>query len=137
MLTATPTPQLSEKEQLTPKIPPGGRGYPGHAIHSKRNQLGKESDPDFRLGSRRMKRLRMHLGRPQRLAALLLLLFLGQCLWVIGHQELTTADYRFAQCGREMWEHYEPRGPVEVQFDKNVIRVVFKKEVEVLRFLSL
>lgn len=51
---------------------------------------------------------RMHIGRPQRLAALLLLLFLGQCLWVIAHQELTTADYRFAQCGREMWERPSP-----------------------------
>src|SRR3954469_7456692 len=60
--------------------------------------------PDSRSRTRSMKRPRIHIGRPQRLAALLLLLFLGQCLWVIGHQELTTADYRFAQCGREMWE---------------------------------
>jgi len=55
-----------------------------------------------------MKSPRMHIGRPQRLAALLLLLFLGQCLWVIDHQELTTTDYRFAQCGREMWERPSP-----------------------------
>jgi hypothetical protein len=39
--------------------------------------------------------------------------------------------------GKVLWEHYEPRGPLDVQFDKNVIRVVFKKEVEILRFLSL
>lgn len=44
------------------------------------------------------------MGRPQRLAALLLLLFLGECLWTIHHQELSTSDYRFARCGREMWE---------------------------------
>jgi hypothetical protein len=47
---------------------------------------------------------RIHIGRPQRLAALLLLVFLGECLWVTGHQELSTNDYRFARCGREMWE---------------------------------
>jgi hypothetical protein len=51
---------------------------------------------------------RIQIGRPQRLAALLLLLFLAQCLWVIGHQELSTTDYRFAQCGREMWERPSP-----------------------------
>jgi hypothetical protein len=51
---------------------------------------------------------RIHIGRPQRLAALLLLLFFGECLWVTGHQELTTADYRFATCGREMWERPSP-----------------------------
>ena len=41
------------------------------------------------------------VGRPQRLAAVLLLLFFGQCLWVIGHQRPTTEDYRYARCGRE------------------------------------
>jgi hypothetical protein len=51
---------------------------------------------------------RIHIGRPQRLAALLLLIFLAECLWVTGHQELTTADYRFATCGREMWERPSP-----------------------------
>ena len=51
---------------------------------------------------------RIQIGRPQRLAALLLLLFLGECLWVIGHQELSTTDYRFARCGREMWERPSP-----------------------------
>jgi hypothetical protein len=51
---------------------------------------------------------RIHIGRPQRLAALLLLLFFSECLWTIGHQELTTADYRFATCGREMWERPSP-----------------------------
>jgi hypothetical protein len=51
---------------------------------------------------------RIHIGRPQRLAALLLLLFLGECFWVIGHQQLSTSDYRFARCGREMWERPSP-----------------------------
>ena len=51
---------------------------------------------------------RIHIGRPQRLAALLLLIFFGECLWVIHHQQLTTTDYRFARCGREMWERPSP-----------------------------
>jgi hypothetical protein len=51
---------------------------------------------------------RVHIGRPQRLAAVLLLFFLAECLWVVGHQELSTADYRFASCGREMWERPSP-----------------------------
>jgi hypothetical protein len=38
--------------------------------------------------------------------------------------------------GHEMWEYFEPRGPLDVQFDRNSIRIVFKKEVEVLKFLS-
>jgi hypothetical protein len=51
-----------------------------------------------------MKLPRIHIGRPQRLAALLLFVFFAQCLWVIHHQQLSTTDYRFARCGREMWE---------------------------------
>lgn len=39
--------------------------------------------------------------------------------------------------GHTMWEHDEERAPVDVQFDKNVISVVLKKEVEVLRFFTL
>ena len=48
------------------------------------------------------------VGGPQRLAALLLLVFLGECLWVIQHQSITTTDYRYARCGREMWERPSP-----------------------------
>ena len=36
---------------------------------------------------------RIHIGRPQRLAALLLLAFLAQCLWVLGHQQLSTEAF--------------------------------------------
>jgi hypothetical protein len=46
--------------------------------------------------------------RPQQFAALLLLMLLGQCLWVIQHQTLTERDYQFARCGREMWEKPSP-----------------------------
>ncbi len=44
------------------------------------------------------------IERPQRVAALLLLVLLGQCLWTIGHQPLDANDFRYARCGREMWE---------------------------------
>ena len=33
-----------------------------------------------------------------------------------------------------MWEYYQERAPLDIQFDKNVIRMVFKKEVQVLKF---
>lgn len=55
-----------------------------------------------------MKLPRIHIGRPQRLAALLLLIFFAECLWVVDHQELSTTDYRFALCGRQMWERPSP-----------------------------
>lgn len=38
--------------------------------------------------------------------------------------------------GRIMWEHFQQRAPLDVQFERNSIRLVFKKEVQVLRFLS-
>jgi hypothetical protein len=46
--------------------------------------------------------------RPQQLAALLLLLLVAQCLWVFHRQTLTSRDYDFARCGREMWEKPNP-----------------------------
>lgn len=50
----------------------------------------------------------IRIGRPQRWAALLLFLFLAECLWVVNRQQLSPADYRFARCGREMWERPSP-----------------------------
>jgi outer membrane protein assembly factor BamB len=38
--------------------------------------------------------------------------------------------------GHQMWEHFEQRAPLDVRFDKNSIQVVFKKEVEVLKYLT-
>jgi hypothetical protein len=58
------------------------------------------------LQNRRLPAFKM--GRPQQLAALLLAIFLGECLWVISHQQLTGEDYRYARCGREMWERPSP-----------------------------
>jgi len=54
------------------------------------------------------KGLTIRIGRPQRLAAVLLLIFFAECLWVIAHQRLTSDDYRYARCGREMWERPSP-----------------------------
>jgi hypothetical protein len=48
------------------------------------------------------------MGWPQRLAALLLVVFLSQCLWVISRQQLSSDDYRYSRCGREMWEKPSP-----------------------------
>ncbi len=55
-----------------------------------------------------MKLPRIDIGRPQRLAGLLLLVFLLECMWVVNRQELSPADYRYALCGREMWERPSP-----------------------------
>ncbi len=46
--------------------------------------------------------------RPQKIAATLLLLLLGQCLWVSAQRPLSETDYQFARCGREIWEHPTP-----------------------------
>lgn len=59
-------------------------------------------------GGRRLRFPAFKMGWPQRLAALLLLLFLAQSSWVISRQQLSSDDYRFARCGREMWERPSP-----------------------------
>ena len=56
----------------------------------------------------RMTLPRIRIGRPQRIAAAVLLIFLAQCLWVVQRQPLTARDYRYARCGREMWERPSP-----------------------------
>ncbi|MCU0785091.1 MAG: PQQ-binding-like beta-propeller repeat protein [Verrucomicrobia bacterium] len=38
--------------------------------------------------------------------------------------------------GEEMWEHFQQRAPLDVQFDKNSIQLVFKKEVQALKYLA-
>ncbi len=48
------------------------------------------------------------IGPAQRVAALLLLILLGECLWTIAHGPLNSEDYRYARCGREMWERPSP-----------------------------
>lgn len=39
--------------------------------------------------------------------------------------------------GRVLWEHYQARAPLDVQFDANRIELLFKKEVQVLKFMTL
>jgi hypothetical protein len=39
--------------------------------------------------------------------------------------------------GTEMWEHFQQRSPLDIAFDKTTIRLVFKKEVQVLKFRTL
>ena len=39
--------------------------------------------------------------------------------------------------GRVLWARIEERVPVAMAFDQNLIRLVFKREVEILRFFSL
>ncbi len=39
---------------------------------------------------------------------MLLCIFLLECCWVIGHQTVNSDDYRYARCGREMWERPSP-----------------------------
>jgi len=51
---------------------------------------------------------RFHFNRPQRIAAVLLALFLAQGLWLISRQTLMDRDYQYARCGREMWESPSP-----------------------------
>ncbi len=46
--------------------------------------------------------------RPQKIAAVLLLVLLGECLWVSARQPLSETDYQYARCGREMWERPSP-----------------------------
>ena len=51
---------------------------------------------------------RFHFNKPQRIAAVLLLLFLAQGLWLTSRQTLSDRDYQYARCGREMWERPSP-----------------------------
>ncbi len=55
-----------------------------------------------------MRLRKFRFDRPQQIAALLLLALLGQCLWVIQHRTLSSLDYQYALCGREMWEKPSP-----------------------------
>jgi len=58
------------------------------------------------LSKHRLRKFRF--DRPQQIAAVLLLAFLAQCLWVIERKTLSDSDYQYARCGREMWEKPSP-----------------------------
>ena len=38
--------------------------------------------------------------------------------------------------GQVLWEHDQERAPLDVRFKDNFIQIVFKKEVQVLKYLS-
>jgi outer membrane protein assembly factor BamB len=38
--------------------------------------------------------------------------------------------------GRVLWEYYQDRCPIDVRFDQNAISLVFKREVQLLRYLT-
>jgi hypothetical protein len=39
--------------------------------------------------------------------------------------------------GRVLWQHYQKRFPLDVRYDRNSIHLLFKKEVQVLKFILL
>ena len=51
---------------------------------------------------------RFHFNLPQRIAAVLLAIFLLQGFWLIARQDLSDSDYQYARCGREIWEKPSP-----------------------------
>ena len=51
---------------------------------------------------------RFHFNLPQRIAAVMLALFLVQGLWLTAHQTMSDRDYQYARCGRETWEKPSP-----------------------------
>ena len=42
-----------------------------------------------------------------------------------------------ARNGAPLWEYYQKRAPLNVDIQKNTIQLVFKKEMQVLKFLAL
>jgi hypothetical protein len=42
-----------------------------------------------------------------------------------------------ASNGQVKWEHYQKRAPLNVDIQNNTIQLVFKKEVQVLKFIGL
>jgi hypothetical protein len=56
---------------------------------------------------------------------------------VMGRESFLSIKRINPKDGHVMWEHTDNRVPLDVQFDQNMIRLVFKREVQVLRFLAL
>ena len=84
----------------------------GHKVHVSRlpraSPFRLESAPLIVMTHRfaRLRRFRFNL--PQRIAAVMLALFLAQGLWLTAHQTISDRDYQYARCGREMWERPSP-----------------------------
>jgi len=56
---------------------------------------------------------------------------------IMGRESVLKIKRLNPKNGHVMWEHQEERAPLDVQFDQNTIRIVFRKEVELLRFLAM
>jgi len=56
---------------------------------------------------------------------------------ILGRESVLSIKRINPKNGRVMWEHVQPRAPYDIQFDHDTIRLVFKKEVQVLTFLAL
>ena len=56
---------------------------------------------------------------------------------VLGRESFLSLKRINPKNGHVIWEHTQKRVPFDVQFDRNAIRLVFRKEVQVLRFLAL
>jgi outer membrane protein assembly factor BamB len=56
---------------------------------------------------------------------------------VLGRESFLSIKRINPKNGHLIWEHTDKRVPFDVQFDRNTIRLVFRKEVQVLRFLAL
>ena len=41
-----------------------------------------------------------------------------------------------AKNGQVMWDHFQQRGALDVKIHENTFQIVFKKEVQVLKFMS-
>ena len=55
---------------------------------------------------------------------------------IAGRESVLSIKRLNPKNGRVMWEHVQKRAPVDVEFDQNRIRLVFKHEVEVLEFVA-
>jgi hypothetical protein len=55
---------------------------------------------------------------------------------ISGRESVVSIKRLNPKNGRVIWEHAQQRAPVDVQFDQNSIRLVFKKEVQVLKFMT-
>jgi len=56
---------------------------------------------------------RERFGRPQVYAGLLLLAFIGQCLWLMGRVPLSLLERAYVEAGRQQWRGEHVAGDVE------------------------
>ena len=110
-----------ERAQVPALQDPRGRAFPRGANHRATQFLGADHRPRRDCAHQQEERPKEGIGdpRPARL----------RDFAVHRAQRAQTDHVR----GRE---HFQQRAPMDVRFDKNTIRLVFKKEVQVLRSVS-